>query len=1823
MKRTLLNQFKNHRASKKLLSFLLMTLLFVAGLQKASAQVSSYVYTGTQNPSLYTPLIGLGNPVGTSSVSFSTTTADDEVLNFPIGFDFIFNGTTYTTTNISTNGFITFGATAPLIGEYFPISGTSGYNGAIAAYGRNLRNNSLATLYLLSGTAPNQVLTIQFNSTRAADGGNVQAQIKLYQTTNVIEIIHRARSFSPSPGDYPTSNGLLGAGIKGEIGLRGSNNTDVNNLAITSGGSTQNNWTPLTIFQGTTVANASCKTRGGAFSCLPATDIKFTWTPVTCFAPSAVVAPILTTLQTTATINWTPPGTLPGVGYQVFYATSPTLPNALTVPNGGSTAFSTNTLTLTGLTPNTPYYVYVRSDCGSGDRSGWSAQATFTTRCNGRAVPYSENFDLTTIPNIPACTSNVQPAFTAGEGVIPNYYKTWVTAAPSSPDFGFNTTHMSCFSSPSNNSDSYFYTAGINMIGGTSYKLSYKYGASLQNAGAKSQNLRVYYSTSPVSSSIVSQLASHLSLNRSPLTNAVNFTPPSTGIYYIVFYDTTLIANERTMLDDILVDVSTCFPPTALVASNVSASAETLSWTAPATAPASGYEYYISTSNTPPTFATIISGISFASFTTVNGLLPATTYYYWVRSSCGSDDKSQWSSTFGTFTTNVAPTLLGYCGGVPPASSVNTNYFTEVATSNNTVNISNLSNGYSTPTGYGDFRSQITTNVQGGTCNWSFTGNFTGGCSISIWVDWNQNGIFDAAEAMFATPLTPQINGTNTTVNGSFVVPLTATLGYTTMRFMADFGVGTMNPCVISDITKRGETEDYTFNVILAPPAITLSGATTTICAGDNTAAISMTSVAANYTDYSWTPSLGVTPATGLGPYVFNPSSTTTYILTGFNRTTFKTTTVKYVVNVNALPTPIVLTPATATICQGQAPVSIVASGAIVSGIVAGGTIIYSEEFESAAPTGWTVANNNQTGNVALVNWHQERSPYRYTIYDPISSNDETRFFITVADAGGRGNRNRTILTSPPIAIPTTFSNCNMSYYQFLRGFTPADFSARVEIEVNGSGTWTSINTQTTAGRDAYGTAANFQNVLLDLSAYIGQTIRIRFNHNDIWGFFWAIDNLVVTGNLPNIKWNTQAPITSSGPVPGLFTDVAGTVPYVVGTSAATIYAAPNSTTIYTATATAGTCPTQTLFTVNASSLGAATFTAGTGQFYCGDATPTDITIAGNNGTIVKWQSSSTAAFTTFTDIATTASTLTSANMGLIIATTYYRAVVLVGTCTLNTPPVAVTISTTTWNGSAWSPIVPDLSTKAIFNGNYTSAGDLEACSVLVLSGNVNFLGGATLIVENEVRVSGGTLTFQDTANLVQNIDTSINVGDITYKRTSKGMRTLDYTYWSTPVFKLTNTLGLFSPNTLFDKYFFWDTTLPTWYWSSTPPSTIMQKGTGYIIRAPQGTPLTPTEYPGSFTGVPNNGIITTPISKNGPGNNELNLVGNPYPSDLYADAFIGLNTSYPNFGKIDGTLYFWTHNTLLTANIYTPTDYATYNLSGGVGTGPAPTGTTGGANNTTPNGYIASGQSFFITSLVPSADLTFNNSMRQPGNTSLFFRGAANNNAAPITLEKHRFWLDMTNNNGAFSQSLVAYVEGATPAKDRNFDGLLFDESATVHLYSILNTDKLTIKGVGLPFNEQDTHQLGYISKVAETFQIKLSNFDGLFTTQDVYLEDKELNIFTNLKLADYSFATQIGTFNNRFVIHFVAPTLAVNNNTFTESNLSIVKKQNDIVLKSYQSTMKSIAIYDISGRLIYDNKIVNNNNYTISNLNSSQQVILVKVTTTTGAVLTEKIVF
>lgn len=111
---------------------------------------------------------------------------------------------------------------------------------------------------------------------------------------------------------------------------------------------------------------------------------------------------------------------------------------------------------------------------------------------------------------------------------------------------------------------------------------------------------------------------------------------------------------------------STCTTiPMALVATGITATSATVSWTAPNPAPAGGYVYYYSTNSTPPTPSTTGSGSTAAGVTTslLSGLSPGTTYYVWVRSNCGSvDGLGAWSSSI-SFTTLLEITNVDICAG--------------------------------------------------------------------------------------------------------------------------------------------------------------------------------------------------------------------------------------------------------------------------------------------------------------------------------------------------------------------------------------------------------------------------------------------------------------------------------------------------------------------------------------------------------------------------------------------------------------------------------------------------------------------------------------------------------------------------------------------------------------------------------------------------------------------------------------------------------------------------------------------------------------------------------------------------------------------------------------------------------------------------------------------------------------------------------------------------------------------------------------------------------------------------------------------------------
>src|SRR5690606_14198523 len=106
--------------------------------------------------------------------------------------------------------------------------------------------------------------------------------------------------------------------------------------------------------------------------------------PVTCVAPTGVIASLIST--NTATISWTAPTPAPADGYEYIVTTSTTAPTSASTPTG-STAAGVTTRNLTGLSSSTTYYVYVRSVCGPGEPSCWTPAMTFTTTCPAVNTP--------------------------------------------------------------------------------------------------------------------------------------------------------------------------------------------------------------------------------------------------------------------------------------------------------------------------------------------------------------------------------------------------------------------------------------------------------------------------------------------------------------------------------------------------------------------------------------------------------------------------------------------------------------------------------------------------------------------------------------------------------------------------------------------------------------------------------------------------------------------------------------------------------------------------------------------------------------------------------------------------------------------------------------------------------------------------------------------------------------------------------------------------------------------------------------------------------------------------------------------------------------------------------------------------------------------------------------------------------------------------------------------------------------------------------------------------------------------------------------------
>ncbi len=553
---------------------------------------------------------------------------------------------------------------------------------------------------------------------------------------------------------------------------------------------------------------------------------------------------------------------------------------------------------------------------------------------------------------------------------------------------------------------------------------------------------------------------------------------------------------------------------------------------------------------------------------------------------------------------------------------------------------------------------------------------------------------------------------------------------------------------------------------------------------------------------------------------------------------------------------------------------------------------------------------------------------------------------------------------------------------------------------------------------------------------------------------------------------------------------------------------------------------------------------------------------------------------------------------GLNANTTYHYRVraVLVAATSVNSNVIAVTTAddTCVWSSLAWSNVTgPTEEIEATIADAYDTAtyGEITTKKLTIdTAGSLVISSGTNAYVLNEV-VNNGTsaaaaLVIENNANLVQ-INNTTNTGNITVHRETSELIRLDYVLWSSPVDG--QFLQAFSPATLSNRFYTYDAGTNLYAVVASPSTTSFSSGTGYLIRTPNNHPTTPTIWSSTFAGFPHNGDVSLAVA-----NDTYNAIGNPYPSTLDADAFMADNS-------ISEALYFWRK-----VNNSANPSYATYTLSGGVAN-------SGGGSALVPTYAIQVGQGFIAKST--STSLNFTNSMRVADNDNLFLKSSN-------TVDRSRLWLDLTNTDGLFCQTLIAYMSSATSGVDSRIDGRIFSQPANgATLTSIIGNDSsYIIQGKGT-FVDTDVVPLAFKTAVSGNFTIALSNVDGLFANnaQDVFLKDNLTNTITNLTNGDYTFATAIGDFLNRFEVVYQSTVL--NTDNFTSNNLVVYTQTNSIVINAGSDLISNVKVFDVRGRLLLEKANLNDSEVVL-NISKSNEVLLVQVTNQYGNVITKKVI-
>ena len=225
-------RFSNFVHSKSgLLSGIILMLLLSLISTSVSGQAAASSNYDTQTGTLGTTYSWIDCSGGTEIV-----TGDDAEASFYWPFEFSFYDNTYTTANsfsAATNGFIRLDGTAntsyTAASAYTLSSGSTelGQIIALAVYDDKVGDNSGWVRGIVTGSAPNRIMTIEYSDIEIDynDGRYADVQVSFYETSNLVVIKFGTDNITASGADMGIHSGVSGFYNKWQEVASGTNNS--------------------------------------------------------------------------------------------------------------------------------------------------------------------------------------------------------------------------------------------------------------------------------------------------------------------------------------------------------------------------------------------------------------------------------------------------------------------------------------------------------------------------------------------------------------------------------------------------------------------------------------------------------------------------------------------------------------------------------------------------------------------------------------------------------------------------------------------------------------------------------------------------------------------------------------------------------------------------------------------------------------------------------------------------------------------------------------------------------------------------------------------------------------------------------------------------------------------------------------------------------------------------------------------------------------------------------------------------------------------------------------------------------------------------------------------------------------------------------------------------------------------------------------------------------------------------------------------------------------------------------------------------------------